>query len=272
MRVRRSRLALAWRFLLGGLAAIAGCSVPVLQPSQPVSVLAETYLSSPVVDICVDGKSVLALDVGGGRLLRFTPELLPVDTVVLPQRVVNARGCASDRAYFYLWNDHNLYRLQRAADSLALWLGNVRLAGIASYGVGEALVADAQQGAVFLKTVFGASRRFLPAADLPRPGPMAALSSDEFCALSGTTRLVFFNRTGAVLREMKLPTSCNLLATANGNIYVARSGAGEVFRLAGGKFLRILLPEGVRPERIVAIEDRLIVLTAGWRLVALSAR
>jgi hypothetical protein len=254
--------------------AAAACSTPhvsVQSQGNPVLVQAEQVLAGPAAGICRDGDRLLVLEASGARLVALDSALVPCETIEVNVRLTGPRGCAADRYYYYLCDDRNLYRRRREADTFSIWLGNIRAAGLASFSVGEMLVSDA--GGIYLKTVFGSSRRLVTAADVPQPGALAALPKREFCVLSGTNQLVFFNRSGIVTRRLTLGAPADLLtADSSGTVYVGRTGSPRIEfygRAGSGLFT---LPEPVSPTGLTAPGAGLAVLDSGTRVIVVNCR
>lgn len=222
--------------------------------------------------ICADGDDVLVLEASGARILRFDSKLGQVETLSLTNRVVAPRGIAADQFYVYVFNDRTLFRLLKKDPLLRTWLHGVRTTGLAGFSPGEMLVSDAERGAVWLKTMFGDSRVFLAAADLVRPGQLAALPDGMFAALSGDNVIVRFNRAGIVSSRNTLPGQFDLMVADHlGSLYLALSGHPELVVVkTDGRSLRYRLL-GVTDAPVpvgLAISTRgLVVLDRDARLL-----
>ena len=216
--------------------AVAACSRPAVIRPAPVAAglnpVRAANLPSPAVAVCADGDGVLALEASGARVLRFDARLVPVETLPLTDRVVGPRGIGADRYYVYVYDERTLYRLLKTKPALSVWLNGIRAVGLAGYAPGEMLVSDGERAAVWLKTLFGESRKFLEAAELARPGALAALPDGEFAALSGGNVIVRFNRAGIVTSRQILADTVDLMvADRAGTLYLARSGRPELILL-----------------------------------------
>jgi len=273
---RRLALSNALTVLLLAALQFVACAglgrVTAVPAGRTATVLTDVSLDLPVADICRDSSGVALLEAGGARIVRLDSRLVPFDTIPMTKRLAGVRGCAADPYYYYVYDDRNLYRMARVTETLAVWLGNVRPAGIASFATGEALISDELHGLVFYKTLFGSSRRFLTAADLPQPGALAATASGQFCALSGSRTLVFFNRTGVIARRINLPSPCDLLAADDSTVYLAQRGVPVILTFARERLESWSLPSSTSPGRLVALDDRLVVLDSGKRLLAVDCR
>lgn len=235
------------------------------------TVLGELQLEPPAAAICRDSGGLALLDVSGSRMIRLDGELHPFDTVPISARLRALRGCAADGYYFYVYDNNDLYRMARRDDTLAVWLGNVRVVGLASFAVGEVLASDEDHGFILYKSVFGSSRRFISAADLPRPGALVALPQGKFCGLSGAGKLAFFNRLGLVERWSSIPEGTDLLAADDsGVIYMGQRGRPMFWKFSEGRMEPFALPEQTRPVALVALADRLVILDSSTRLLAVA--
>ncbi|MCX6843560.1 MAG: hypothetical protein NTX53_14900 [candidate division WOR-3 bacterium] len=254
----------------------------------PVSSLAQLEpestadLGSPAVSICRDGDGLLVLENSGTRIVRYgfpnsalgsalgtvsvrgQSPFAAMDTLPLTRRVTAPAGVAADRFYVYLYDDHALYRMSKEKLDLQAWLGNVRVAGLASFESGVMLVSDADRGAIWHKGLFGESRQFISGAEIARPGAMVALPDGTFAVVSAASKLVYFNRSGVVLRTVPLPQGCDLLAgDETGVLCIGQSGKPEVWVLRGSRLTGYGLPGSVSPLSFVVVGGRLAVLDAG---------
>jgi hypothetical protein len=264
--------------LLGSLAAlgaalciVAGCvgagrvvpasSLAQLEPEVTVE------LGSSAVGICRDGDGLLVLENSGTRIARYSLALVAVDTLPLTERVTAPAGVAADRFYVYIHDDHVLYRMSKEKLRLEAWLGNVRVAGLASFESGIMLVSDVDRGAIWYKGLFGESRRFISGAEVARPGPMVALPDGSFAVVSAASKLVYFNRSGVVLRTVPLPDGSDLLAGDDtGVACIGQRGKPRVWVLKDKRLTGYRLPDSVSPLSLAVVGGRLAVLDAGNRL------
>ena len=266
------------------LCLVAGCvgasrvvpvsSLALLGPEVTVE------LGSPAVGICRDGDGLLALENSGTRVVRYGPALgaapvpgqsplalVVLDTLPLSERLTAPAGVAADRFYLYLYDDHVLYRMSKEKLDLQAWLGNVRVAGLASFESGMMLVSDVDRGAIWYKGLFGESRQFISGAEVARPGAMVALPDGRFAVLSAVSKLVYFNRNGVVLRTVPLPDGCDLLAgDETGELCIGQRGKTLVWVLKGNRLTGFRLPDSVSPLSLTVVGGRLVVLDAGTRL------
>jgi hypothetical protein len=263
-----------FRGCLLGMLLLAGCASSVRSPARPTTEVRElrrVELGTLLAAVGRDGDGLLGLDGAGIRLIRFDSLLAATETIPLSSRLASPRGCAADRFYFYVYDQGQLYRMQRPAETLAVWLAGVRAAGLATYAAGEMLVADENTEAVYHKSVFGSSRRLLQASAVPRPGAMAALPGGRFAVISRPSRLVLFDRAGVVQSSFELPSRCDLLAADEaGMLFLAISGEPALWRLVGGRLSGFALPPGTSPTGLVADSRGVVVLDAGRRLVRLE--
>jgi len=280
---------LGWLAAVGAaMCLVAGCvgagrvapasSLARLEPEQTVE------LTSSAAGICRDGDSLLVLENSGTRMVRYgfrdsasgtvpmrvqsPPALAVLDTLPLIERVTAPAGVAADRFYIYVYDDHRLYRMSKDKLNLQAWLNNVRVAGLAVFEPGIVLVSDADRGAVWYKGLFGESRMFISAAEIARPGAMAALGDGTFVVLSAASKLVyFFNRSGVVTRSITLPAACDLLADdGQGTLCIGLRGRPEVWLLKGNRLTGYALPDSVSPLSMAVVHDRLLILDAGTKL------
>jgi hypothetical protein len=258
--------------LLAALAAgVLSCRgtarVNAARPGASLAPLDSFVLGSPAAGMCRDGAGLILLESSGERLIRLDSSLLVLDTIALSERVVGPRGVEADRFYIYVYDDHALRRMARDKQVLATWLGNVRVAGLAGFAPGEMLVSDETYGAIWYKTLFGESRRFVAAGDVQRPGAMVDLPDGLFGVIDGRRRLALVNRSGIVVRSIKLPADCDIIAAgSSGDIYVARRGAPVVWQVEGGPERAFALPGATGPQAVVALPDRLAVLDSDSRV------
>jgi|GEM_PF-778220 len=297
---RPVRLLCSSAVLGAALCLVAGCvgagrvapvsSLAQLEPAATVD------LGSPAVGICRDGDGLLVLENSGTRIVRYgfpnsalgavsgrrEPALgtVPVrgqspwreasgpqDTLPLTKRVTAPAGVAADRFYVYLYDDHVLYRMSKEKLDLQAWLGNVRVAGLAGFESGVMLVSDVDRGAIWYKGLFGESRQFISGAEIARPGAMVALPDGTFAVVSAASKLVYFNRSGVVLKTVPLPQGCDLLAgDETGVLCIGQSGKPQVWVLRGNRLTGYGLPDSVSPLSFAAVGGDLVVLDAGASL------
>ena len=265
--------------ILGGLAGIgaalcllAGCAgAGRVEPTSAYAQLepgASVELGSSAAAICQDGETLLVLENSGTRVVRYTTALSILDTIPLTDRVTAPVGIATDRFYIYIYDDHTLYRMSKGKLDLRPWMGDVRVAGLASFEPGIMLVSDADHNAVWYKGLFGESRMFLSSAEAARPGAMVSLRDGNFAVLRPASRLLlFFNRDGVVTRSVSLPAACDLLAS-NGQDLLCTGVGGKprVWVLNAGKMTGYSLPEAVSPLSLAVVGNSLAVLDAGTKL------
>jgi hypothetical protein len=239
-----------------------GSSCAQLEPEATVE------LGSSAAAICQDGEALLVLENSGTRVIRYTTALSILDTIPLTDRVTAPAGIATDRFYIYIYDDHRLYRMSKDKLNLQPWLGDVRVAGLASFEPGIVLVSDADNNVIWYKGLFGESRLFLSSAEAARPGAMVALGDGSFAVLRPASRLLFFlNQSGVVTRSISLPAACDLLAASEqGLLCMGVRGRPQVWVLRAGKMTGYSLPDSVSPLSIALVRDRLVVLDAGARL------
>jgi hypothetical protein len=230
--------------------------------------VATAELASSAVGICRDGDGLLVLENSGTRIVRYNLVLSAVDTLPLTERLTAPAGIAADRFYIYVYDDHALYRMSKDKLTLHPWLGNVRVAGMASYEPGMMLVSDADRGAIWYKGMFGESRQFISAGEVARPGAMVALPDGTFAVVSAASRLLFFfNRSGVVTRSISLPAACDLLADNEQDVLcIGQRGMPQVWVLKGNRLVGYGLPESVSPLSIAIAGGRLAVIDAGTRI------
>jgi hypothetical protein len=272
--IRHDRLSLA---ALGvALCFVAGCvgggrvapasSLAQLEPD------ATAELGSPAVGICRDGDGLLVLENSGTRIIKLAIDdwrlaIAPQETLPLTERLTAPAGVAADRFYVYVYDDHVLYRMSKEKLSLEAWLNNVRVAGLASFESGMMLVSDVDRGAIWYKGLFGESRKFMSGAEVARPGAMVALPDGSFAVLSAASKLVFFNRSGVVLRTVPLPDGSDLLAgDETGAFCIGQRGKPLAWVLKGNRLTGYRLPDSVSPLSFAVVGGRLVVLDAGTRL------
>ena len=280
---------------LGCLAAVgaalflfAGCvgagrvvpvsSLPQLEPVVSVE------LGSSAVGVCADGDGLLVLENSGTRIVRCgfqdsvlgtvpmrgqSPLALTVlDTLPLSERVTAPAGIYADRFYVYIYDDHNLYRMAKDKLILQAWLGDVRVAGLASFEPGIMLVSDVDHGAIWYKGLFGESRLFISASEIARPGAMVALKDGTFAAVSTASRLLyFFNRSGVITRSISLPVACDLLAVNDkGVLCLGQRGQPLVWVLKASRLTCFRLPDSASPLSFAVVGSSFAVLDAGTKL------
>jgi hypothetical protein len=193
--------------------------------------------------------------------------LAVLDTLPLTERVTAPAGVAADRFYVYVYDDHALYRMSKEKLTLQPWLGNVRVAGLASFESGIMLVSDGDRGAIWYKGLFGESRQFISGAEVARPGAMVALPDGDFAVVSAASKLVFFNRSGVVLRTVPLPDGSDLLAgDETGAFFVGQRGKPFVWVPKGNRLTGYRLSDSVSPLSFAVVGGRLAVLDAGTRI------
>ena len=229
---------------------------------------ATVELGSSAAAICPDGETLLVLENSGTRVVRYTMALSILDTIPLTERVTAPAGIAADRFYIYIYDDHTLYRMSKDKLNLQPWLGDVRVAGFASFEPGIMLVSDADRDVIWYKGLFGESRLFMSSAEVARPGAMVALRDGSFAVVSPASRLLFFfNRSGVVTRSISLPAACDLLvANEKGTLGIGVRGKPQVWLLRVGKMTGYSLPDSVSPLSLAVFDDRLVILDAGTRL------
>jgi hypothetical protein len=251
---------------------------------------ATVELGSSAAAICQDGETLLMLENSGTRVIKYSfravrPEtvndergtlnaggraLSILDTIPLTDRVTAPAGIATDRFYLYIYDDHTLYRTSKDKLNLQPWLGDVRVAGLASFEPGIMLVSDADRNVIWYKGLFGESRLFLSSAEAARPAAMVALRDGSFVVLRPASRLLLFlNRSGVVMRSVSLPAACDLLAAnEQGTLCMGVRGKPQVWVLEAGKMTGYSLPDSVSPLSFAVVGNRLVVLDAGTRLGA----
>jgi hypothetical protein len=244
---------------------------------------ATVELGSSAVGICRDGDGFLVLENSGTRVVRYgfrnpvsgtvpvrgqSPfALATLDTMPLTERVTAPAGIAADRFYIYVHDDHALYRMSKEKLSLQPWLGNVRVVGLASFESGMMLVSDVDRGAIWYKGLFGESRQFISGAEVARPGAMVALPDGVFTVVSAASKLVYFNRSGVVLRTVPLPDGSDLLAgDETGVLCIGQRGKPLFWVLKANRLTGFRLPDSVSPLSFAVVGGRLVVLDAGTRL------
>jgi len=254
-------------------ALAAGCRgtatlqpVPVEPELAPVRML---VLAAPAAAICADGPDLLVLEASGARVLRFDSTFAAVETIPLTERVVGPRGIAADRFYVYVHDDRTLYRLLKDNPVRVTWMHGVRPVGLAAYAPGEMLISDGERAAIWHKALFSESRRFLDAAELARPGALAALPEGMFAALSGGTGVARFNRAGIVVSRQELAEPVDLMAAdRQGGLYLARSGRPEVIHLpSDGRGFRYGFGAGPEPAGLAALPAGIAVLDRDARVL-----
>jgi len=241
---------------------------------EPVSAYAQlepeatVELGSSAAAICRDGETLLVLESSGTRVIRYTMALSILDTIPLTERVTAPAGIATDRFYIYIYDDHTLYRTSKDKLNLQPWVGDVRVAGLASFEPGIMLVSDADRNVIWYKGLFGESRLFLSSAEAARPGAMVALPDGSFAVLRPASRLLFFfNRSGVVTRSVSLPAACDLLAAnEQGLLSLGVRGKPQLWVLKAGKMTGYSLPDSVSPLSFAVVGKSLAVLDAGTRL------
>jgi len=280
------------------LCLVAGCvgtgRVAPVSSSAQLEPEATVELGSPAVGICRDGDGLLVLENSGTRVVRYgfrNPALgtdsgrrepvlgtVPVrgqspfalaalDTLPLTERVTAPAGVTADRFYIYVHDDHVLYRMSKEKLTLQAWLGNVRVAGLASFESGMMLVSDGDRGAIWYKGLFGESRQFISGAEVARPGAMVALPDGAFAVVSASSMLVYFNRSGVVLRSVPLPTGCDLLAgDETDELCIGQRGQPLVWVLKGNRLTGYRLSDSVSPLSFAVVGGSLAVLDAGTRI------
>ncbi len=279
--------------VLGGLAGI-GAALCLLAGCvgagrvEPVSAYAQlepeafVVLGSSAAAICQDGETLLVLENSGTRVIRYAVslvvrrgdneskrmQLFVLDTIPLTERVTAPAGIATDRFYIYIYDDHSLYHMSKDKLNLQPWVGDVRVAGLASFEPGIMLVSDADRNVIWYKGLFGESRLFLSSAEAARPGAMVALPDGSFAVLRPASRLLFFfNRSGVVTRSISLPAACDLLAASEqGLLCMGVRGKPQVWVLKAGKLTGYSLPDSVSPLSIAVVGSSPAVLDAGARL------
>jgi hypothetical protein len=269
------------------LSVLAGCVgagrvVPVSSLTQ-LEPEATVELGSSAAGVCRDGEELLVLENSGTRVVRYgtattTSGTVPVrgqspfalvvlDTLPLTERVTAPAGVSADRFYVYVYDDHALYRMSKEKLSLQPWAINVRVVGLAVFESGTVLFSEESRGSIWYKGLFGESRRFMSDAEVARPGAMAALGGGDFAVLSGTERLVYFNRSGVVQRTLAIPAGCDLLTGGDkGALFIGQRGEPQVWMLEENRMTGFRLPDSVSPLSIAAVRDRLVVLDAGARV------
>jgi len=251
---------------VGGGRVAPASSLEQLEPEATV------VLGSPAVGICRDGDGLLVLENSGTRIIRLAFgggrwTGAPQETLPLTQRVAAPAGVGADRFYIYVHDDHALYRMSKDKLTLQPWLGNVRVAGLAGFESGIMLVSDGDRGAIWYKGLFGESRQFTSSAEVVRPGAMVALPDGTFAVVSTASKLVYFNRSGIVLRTVPLPAGSDLLAGDDtGVLYVGQRGKPPVWVLSGSRLTGFRLPDTVSPLSLAVVRGSLVVLDAGTRL------
>jgi hypothetical protein len=250
----------------------AGRVVPV-GSSSALEPEATFELGSAAAAICRDGDGLLVLENSGTRIIRLVtgdgrPETVPQETLPLVERVTSPVGILADRFYIYVYDDHVLYRMSKEKLDLAAWVGNVRVAGLASFEPGTMLLSDADRGAIWYKGLFGERGQFISAAEIARPGAMVALADGSFAVLSAASRLVFFfNRSGVVTRTYSLPAACDLLAEdGHGSLCIGQRGKPQMWVLKNGHQTGHRLPDSASPLCFAVVKGRLAVLDAGTRV------
>lgn len=259
--------------LLAALPPSAGCrGTAVLQPvpvEDEVAPVRELRLAAPAAAICADGTDLLVLDASGARVLRFDSSFASVETIPIAERIVGPRGIAADRFYIYVHDDRTLYRLLKDNPVLVTWMHGVRPVGLAGYAPGEMLISDAERAAIWHKALFSESRRFLDAAELPRPGALASLPDGMFAALSGRTAFVRFNRAGIIVDRQELAGPADLLAAdPAGTLFLGRNGGRDVIQLRpDGRGFRYGLGAGAEVAGLAALPTGLAVLDRDARVL-----
>ncbi len=224
-------------------------------------------LQSPARAVGRDGDGLVVLEASGTRLLRFVPGEPGVDTIPLSRRLAAPAGVMADRYYFYLYDESVLYRASKRDLEMKSWLNNVRVAGLAGYAPGEALVADRERGVVWLKTLFGESREFFTAGEINRPGPLAALGDGVFRLLAGPNILYDFDRAGIVDRRTELPGEYDLMAVdGQGRSYLFRRAVPHVLLAGPGRPVLHRLDGCQDPVSVAIVGDLLAVLDGESRI------
>jgi hypothetical protein len=254
------------------LLIVAGCvGAGRVEPASSYTQLepeASVALGPSAAAICRDGETLLVLENSGTRIVRYTVALSILDTIPLTERVTAPAGIATDRFYIYIYDDHTLYRMSKEKMKLQPWMGDVRVAGLASFEPGIMLVSDADRNVIWYKGLFGESRLFLSSAEAARPGAVVALRDGSFAVLRPASRLLlFFNRSGVVTRSGSLPAACDLLAAnEQGTIFLGVRGKPQAWVLAADRMTGYSLPGSVSPLSFAVIGNSLAVLDAGTRL------
>jgi hypothetical protein len=241
--------------------------------AQDLIPAASAELEAPLAAVCADGSVLLALEVSGARVLSLDTALRVNDTIPLTRRPTVPRGIAADRFYVYFYDENALYRFPKDDPVAAVWLNNVRVAGLASYSTGEMLVSDGDRDVIWYKTLFGDSRQFLGPTDVQQPGSMVGLPGGRFAILDRDRFLVFVNRAGIVTRRVELDPAAGfdlVTATAAGTVLLGSSSGSELLAAGERSITRYRLPGGVFPRSMTWFAGRLVVLTDGNRLVGFS--
>jgi len=254
-------------WLVFGCAGTGRVAPPVTL--APLRLERQVGLGTVAADLCRDQDALLVLENSGTRIIRYRLDLTVLDTLPLSDRLSAPAGLAADRFYVYLYDGRTLYRMAKDKLLLQPWLGNVRVAGLATYEPGIMLVSDVERGAIWYKGLFGESRQFLSPAEVTRPGAMVSLGGGTFAVLSGESGLVFFSRSGVVQRSVRVAPGCDLMAVdQQGRLCLGRRGRAEVWILAGNHLACFGLPDSPSPLAIAIADRRLLVLDSGTRIVA----
>jgi hypothetical protein len=262
--------------LSAALCLVAGCvGAGRVAPASSLARLepeATVELGSPAVGVCRDGDGLLVLESSGTRIIRLAIDdwrlaSAPQETLPLTDRMTAPTGIAADRFYIYVHDDHALYRMSKEKLTLQPWLGNVRVVGLASFESGMMLVSDGDRGSIWYKGLFGESRQFISGAEVARPGAMVALPDGTYAVVSADSKLVYFNRSGVVLRTVPIPNGCDLLAgDETGELCIGQRGKPLVWTWSGNRLTGFRLPDSVSPLSLAVAGGRLAVLDAGTRI------
>ena len=242
--------------------------VRIARPEQRLEVIDSLRLAVSAVDICGEGDRLVVLESSGIRLLRFDIGMARCETIPLTRRLAAPHGLASDRFYFYVYDDHVLYRMLKDELELKSWLVNVRVAGLVNYSPGEMLVSDGERGVVWYKTIFGESRKFLDISSVSGPGPLVALPAGMFCVLTSSGRLVYFNRAGIVVRTVQLKEKYDLIATdGSGGLYLAKRGQTRLLIMKQEQLIEASFGQDVSLMAMAVLRSRIAILDKGNRII-----